>query len=204
MSAGNQSGVTGFVLEDRDGTRLLTITVPGIVVRVLTVAPVAIAVGAVHRVAPDDTPWWPSLLLVLLAVVSAELPDSGVGLFTLGGLVAWWLIAVPASAVWWGLLVACCGLVFHAALAHAAAGPRGATPTWAVVARLAQRCAVVLLVTGGLAVVVEVAEEWGEPPALLVGITLTLVGALPWLAAQGARRRSRTRRAEDGESPTAV
>jgi len=183
MSTGNQSGLTGFVLEDRDGTRLLTITIPGIVVRVLTVAPVAIAVGAVHRVAPD-TPWWPSLLLVLLAVVSAELPDSGVGLFTLGGLGAWWLIAVPASAVWWGLLVACCGLVFHAALAHAAAGPQGATPTWAVVARLAQRCAVVLLVTGGLAVVVEVAEEWGEPPALLVGITLALVGALPWLAAR--------------------
>jgi len=176
------SPVTGFVLTDRDGTQLLTITVPGIVVRLLTVAPVAIAVGALHRVAPD-TLWWPSVLLVLMAVVSAALPDTGAGLVTLAGLAAWWLIAVRESEVWWGLLVACCGLVFHAALAHAAAGPPGCTPTWSAVVRLARRCGGVLLVTAGLAVVVEVAEEWGDPPTLVVGLTLALVGALPWLAA---------------------
>jgi hypothetical protein len=175
--------VTGFVLEDRDGTQLLTITVPGIVVRLMTVAPVVIAVGALHRVAPD-VPWWPSVLLVLMAVVSASLPDTGAGLVTLGGLVAWWLISVEESAVWWGLLVACCGLVFHVALAHAAAGPPGCTPTWPAVGRLARRCAGVLLATVGLAVVVEAAEEWGEPPTLVVVLTLALVGALPWLAAR--------------------
>lgn len=176
-------GVTGFVLEDRDGTRLLTITIPGIVVRILTVAPVAIALGALHRVAPD-TLWWPSAILVLLAVVSAELPDSGAGMITLGGLIAWWLISVGEVAAWWALLVAACALVFHTALAHAAAGPPGCAPTWSTVRRLAVRCAAVLLVTSGLALVVEAAEEWGEPPTLMVGITLALVGVLPWLAAR--------------------
>lgn len=177
------SGVTGFVVEDRDGTRLLTITVPGVLVRTLTVAPVVVAVGAVHAAAPG-TPWWPSGLVVLLAVAAAMLPDSGAGLMTLGGLVAWWLVAVQEPAVWWSLLVAGCGLVFHATLAHSAAGPPGCTPTWTVVRRLAGRCAAVLLVTTGLALVVEVAEEWGEPPALAVGLALALVGALPWYAAR--------------------
>jgi hypothetical protein len=175
--------LTGFVLEDRDGTRLLTITVPGIVVRILTVAPVVVALGALHHVAPGTT-WWPSLVVLLLAAVSAEVPYSGAGMVALGGLVAWWLISVHEPAVWWGLLVACCGLGFHSALAHAAAGPSGCTPTWPVVRQLAGRSSVVLLVTAGLAAVVEVAEEWGEPPALLVGLTLALVGALPWLAAR--------------------
>ncbi len=175
--------MSGFVLEDREGARLLTITLPGIVVLILTIAPVAIALGALHRVAPD-TPWWPSLVLVLLAVISAEVPDSGAGLVTLGGLVGWWLISVQEPTVWWALLVACCGLVFHVALAHAAAGPSGCAPTRAVVTQLAGRCGVVLLMTAGLATVVEVAEEWGEPPALVVGLTLALVGALPWLAAR--------------------
>lgn len=175
--------MSGFVLQDRDGTRLLTITVPGMVVRVLTIAPVVVALGCLHAVAPG-APWWPSLVLVLFAVLSAEVPDSTAGLITLGGLVAWWLVAVEEPAVWWGLVVSCCCLVFHTALAHAAAGPQGCSPTWPVVGRLAGRCAVVLLVTAGLALVVEVAEEGGEPPALLVGVTLALVGALPWLAAR--------------------
>lgn len=178
--------MSGFVLEDRDGAQLLTITIPGIVGHVLTVAPIAIAVGALHRTAPD-TPWWPSALLVLLALVSAQVPDSGAGLMTLGGLVAWWLIAVQEPVVWWALLVASCGLVFHLALAHAAAGPTGCAPTWPTVGRLARRCAIVLLVTVSLAVVVDAAEAWGEPPALLVGITLALAGALPWIAARRQR-----------------
>lgn len=177
--------MTGYVLEDRDGTRLLTITVPGIAVRILTVGPVAIAVGALHRAAPD-TVWWPSVVLVLLAAFSAELPDSSAGLVTLGGLAAWWLIAVEEPAVWWALLASCCGLAFHAALAHAAAGPPGCVPTPATVRRLATRCGVVTLVTAGLALVVEVAEGGGEPPQVVVGVTLALVGALPWLAARRA------------------
>lgn len=177
--------LSGFVLEDRAGARLLTITIPGIVVRLLTVGPVVVALGALHAVAPGAA-WWPSALLALGAVVAAALPDSGVGLVTLGGLAAWWLLSVPAGEVWWALLVSWCGLLFHTALAHAAAGPPGATPTRTVVARLAQRCGVLVLVTAGIASVVEVVEEWGEPPALLVGITLALVGALPWLAARRA------------------
>lgn len=175
--------MTGFSLEDRDGTPLLTITVPGVVVRLFAVAPIAVAVGALHRVAPDAL-WWPSALLVLLAVLSAELPDSGAGLVTLAGLAAWWLVAVPEPEVWWGLLVACCALVFHAALAHAAAGPSGCTPTWVAGLRLARRCAGVLVATAGLAALVAAADEGGEPPALVVGLTLALVGVLPWLAAR--------------------
>lgn len=175
------SPVTGFVLQDRDGTPLLTLSIPGIVVRLLTVAPVVIALVVLHAIEPDAV-WWPSLALVVLAIGSALLPDSSVGLATLGGLVAWWLVAVPEPDVWWALLVSCCGLVFHVALAHAAAGPSGFGPTRAVVGRLAMRCGGVLLVTTGVAAVVEVAEEWGEPPAVVVGITLALVGALPWLA----------------------
>jgi hypothetical protein len=179
------SPVTGFVLEDRDGTPLLTLTVPGIVVRLLTVVPVAVALAALHLVSPDAE-WWPSVTLLLLAIASAELPDSAAGLMTLGGLVAWWLIAVPEPGIWWALVVSCCGLVFHVALAHAAAGPSGSAPTWGVVRRLVGRSAAVLLFTCGVAALVEVAEEWGEPPALVVGITLVLVGALPWLAARRA------------------
>ncbi|KAA1425609.1 hypothetical protein [Nocardioides antri] len=174
------SSVTGFVVEDRSGARLLTITVPGVVVRLLTVVPVAVAVLAVHRVAPG-TPWWPSVLVVLLAVVAAEVPDSGAGLVTLGGLVGWWLVAVPEPSAGWTFVVACCGLVFHLALAHAAAGPRGCAPSAAVVGRLAARCGGLLAVTGAVAVVAAAAEEWGEPPVVLVALTLALAGALPWL-----------------------
>jgi hypothetical protein len=128
-----------------------------------------------------DALWWPSLALLVLAVGSAGLPDSGVGLVTLGGLAGWWLVAVPEPTVWPALVVSCCGLVFHVALAHAAAGPTGFAPTRTAVRRLAVRCGAVLLVTGGVAAVAEAAEEWGEPPALVVGLTLALVGALPWL-----------------------
>lgn len=175
---------TGFALEDRDGTPLLAITVPGVVVRLFAVAPIAIAVAALHRVAPPDTPWWPSVLLVLLAALSAGLPDSGAGLATLAGLVAWWLTAVREPEVWWGLLVAGCALVFHATLAHAAAGPSGCAPTGVAVLRMARRCGGVLAATAGLAALVEATEEWGEPPVLVVGVTLALVGVLPWLAAR--------------------
>lgn len=182
--------MTGIAVEDREGTPLLTITVPRVVVRLFAVAPVAIAVGVLHRVAPDAL-WWPSALLVLLAVLSAELPDSGAGLVALAGLVAWWLIAVREPEVWWGLIVACCALAFHATLAHAAAGPSGCTPAWVAVLRLARRCGAVLVATAGLAALVAAAGEWGEPPTLVVGLTLALVGALPWLA---TRRTDRTGR----------
>lgn len=180
------SGVTGLVLEDRSGTRLLTITVPGAVGRLLTIAPVVVALLALHHLAPG-TPWWPSVLVALLAVVAAELPDSGVGLFALGGLVAWWLTAVRDPTTGWAFLMACCGVVFHLALAHAAAGPPGCVPSRAVAARLAMRCGWLLLATGALALVVEGAEDWREPPTLVVGVTLALAGALPWLAARRTR-----------------
>lgn len=188
MSTDRPAGLTGFVLEDRDGTPLLTLTIPGIALRVLTVAPVALTLGALHLVAPD-TPWWPSLLILLMAVVAAELPDSAVGMVTLGTLVLWWLVAAGEPAIWWALLVSACGLVFHAALAHASAGPPGATPTLATVTALSGRCGVVLLVTAGIALVVDVAEEWGEPPAVTVAVTLALVGALPWWAARRSANR---------------
>lgn len=179
------SSVTGLVVEDRSGARLLTITVPGGVVRLLAVVPVAVAVLAVHRAAPG-TPWWPSVLVVLLAMVAVAIPDSGAGLVALAALVGWWLVAVPDPSARSAYLVAGCGLVFHLALAHAAAGPRGCAPSAAVVGRLAARCGWLLAVTGAVALVTGVGEEWGEPPAIVVALTLALAGALPWLAA--ARR----------------
>ena len=182
----DSSPVTGFVLEDRDGTPLLTLTVPGVVVRLLAVTPIVVAIAVLHRVAPD-VHWWPSLALVVLAIGSAGLPDSILGLVTLGGLAAWWLVAVQDPAVPGTLVVAGCGLVFHVALAHAAAGPSGFGPTRAAVRRLTARCAALLLFTGGVAAVVEVADEWDDSPALVVAATLALVGTLPWLAARRHR-----------------
>ncbi|WP_183095923.1 hypothetical protein [Nocardioides stalactiti] len=176
--------VTGLVVTDRDGSRLLTLTLPGLVTRLCVVLPVFLALVVVDRLAPE-APWWPPLVLVVLAAAAAELPDTSVGLVTLGGLVAWWLHAVTGPSEWWALLVAGCGLAFHTALAHAAAGPPGCTPTWAVVRRLAARCTGVLLVTGALALVVEIAEEGGEPPLLVVGLALALVAALPWAVRRG-------------------
>lgn len=175
-----------LAIEDRSGTTLLTITVPGLVLRLVAVLPVAVALGALHAVAPE-APWWPSVAVGLLAVVAAELPDSGAGLVALGGLVAWWLLAAVDPAAWWSLLVAACCLVSHVALALAAAGPSGCAPTPDVLRRLAVRCGTVLAVTAAVALVVDVAEEWDEPPSLLVGVTLGLVGALPWLAARRTR-----------------
>lgn len=172
-----------LAVEDRSGATLLTFTVPGVVLRLLTVLPVAVALGVLHALAPD-VPWWPSAVIALLAVISAEVADSGAGLVALVGLVAWWLLAVEEPSPWWSLLVAACALAFHVALAHAAAGPSGCAPASAVVGRLASRCGLVLAATAGVALVVDVAEEWGEPPSLVVGITLGLVGALPWLAAR--------------------
>lgn len=182
MNSGvNRAPVTGLVLADRTGAPLVALTVPGVVTRLATVAPIAVALAVLHRLA-SDPPWWPSLAVLGLATAAAAFPDSAVGLATLGGLVAWWLVAVEEPAVWWAVLVSGCALVFHVALGHAAAAPAGASPSRGVVGRLAARCGGLLLITVAVAAFAEGANGWGEPPVLAVGLTLALVGALPWLA----------------------
>ena len=124
------------------------------------------------------------MLVLLLAVASAELPDSGAGLLALGGMVAWWLVAVQQPAVWWGAA----GRRLRADVPRGTRARRCGSP--GLHAHLGRgRSAGPALRSGAaghgrLALVVEVAEEGGEPPALIVGVTLALVAALPWYASR--------------------
>lgn len=169
--------MSALLIRDREGHRIGTLSA-GRVARWLTIvgscAMVAAQVVAVDRAGPR----WPALLLVLLAVASANLPDGGVPLATIGFAAGWWLVAVPSPAAGPATVVALALLVFHVATTHAATGPAGRDVAGRVVLAALGRTAAVGL--GTLAVGLGAATTTGrvDVPALVLALALAAVAAL--------------------------
>lgn len=143
--------------------------------------PVVVMVAALQGAAPD-APLWPALLIGVPALWATVDPDGPGGLVTLLATGAWWLQAVPGPTTAWALLAAVAALVFHVALSVVAAGPWGLVVDRVVLRRLLRDGTAVVTATAGIAWLTELAHGGPAAPALLVALTLGLVGVLPWLA----------------------
>jgi len=172
---------------DRIGRTVLTVTGSRTLVVVAVAASVSVMVVSVGRAGPTS-PAWPALVLVILAAFSLAAPDAFAGLVTLVGYGVWWAVVAEDAPLGWAFAAGVAGLVFHLALAHAAAGPAGAgtepSVWWSLVV------ATVVVVAGAAALVVVVAGLEGrfQTPAAAVGIALVLVGTLPWLSSAAWNR----------------
>jgi hypothetical protein len=171
----------GVVLLDREGRRLGVITLTGLVTALSIVVPIGLVAVLVLALAPGG-PWWPAVVVTVLALLTAAAPDSGFGFVTLVATSAWWLLALDEDALGWSLPAAACLLAFHLATAHAAAGPEGRSVDPAVVRRLAASAAAVLAGVAGLWLGALAVVGRADVPAVLSAAALLAVGALPWLA----------------------
>ncbi len=176
-------GGAGISVVDRSGRRLITVDKPRVLTWLAVVVPVLLAVDTLRRVAPEAPPW-PLVAIVLLAAVAVELPDSFVGLLVIVGYGVWWLLVAPYPGPGTALAVGLMLLVFHLALAQAAAGPPGCRPTAAAVGSLVVRGEAVAVVTCCVALVAAFGPGRLVSPAALVGVSVLALASLPWLLAR--------------------
>lgn len=150
------------------------------------------SVSAMVAVAAASSPragLWPAALVLVLAALAVALPESEAGLLMLFAYGGWWFAAVRTASLGAVLVAAVAALIFHLALAHAAAAPAGAVIGLAVLRSVAVDVALVIVVTGAAAAVVSVLNGAHlHSPPFLIGVALLLIGLLPWLA--GTRGRS--------------
>lgn len=137
---------------------------------------------------PSDR--WPAFVVLALAMLAMTLPDSEAGLLGFVGYGGWW-VAVDRSASWGAVLAAAlAGLVFHLALAHAAAAPSGAVIRPAVLRAVLGDAGILVVLTCVATLVVAAMRGAGvHAPTFVIGVALTLVGLLPWAATLGGRTR---------------
>lgn len=168
-----------LTVRDRRGRWVATLS-PAAIVRWLLVVGSMIAVVAAVATAAPGGPWWPAAVVGLLALGSAELPDSSAPLLTLGVAAAWWVAVVPDPTAGPVLVVAVAFLVFHTTTAYAALGPPGRAADRRVVRGAVARTTPIgaaTLAVGVLAVAAEGADV--VPGAVVVG--LLGLGGLAWL-----------------------
>lgn len=176
-------GSAGISVVDRSGHRLITIDKPRVLTWLAVVVPVLFAVDTLRRLAPEAPPW-PLIAIVLLAVVAAGIPDSGAGLLVIVGYGAWWLLVAPYPGPGTALVIGLVLLVFHLALAQAAAGPPGCRPSAAAVGSLVVRGEAVAVVTCCVALVAAFGPGRLVSPAAFVGLSVLALASLPWLLAR--------------------
>lgn len=170
--------MSGLALTDRHGTVLLRAS--WLVAPLLVAAATAVALVCL-RYAASDTPVWPVVALLLLALLAGLLPDTGLGLLLLGGYCAWWVLAVDDPATPWAFPAAVALLVVHAVLAHASAGPGEQVSGAATRTVWLRETALVALATSGVASVAALARGT-TTTELVAGVGLVLLAALVWLA----------------------
>lgn len=175
------SGRADLVLLDREGRRLVTLGWAPLLRRAAIIGPVVVVLVTVAQVAPER-PWWPAPALVLFAVVTAELPDSGIGLATVGGAGAWWAVAATDAPLAGSLLVAVALLACHLATAHAAAGPPGRVAEPATWLRLLGTALPLVAATVAVFAVSLAADGRVVVPTVALAAALLAAAALPWLA----------------------
>ncbi len=135
-------------------------------------------VAAVATAAPDG-PWWPAVVVGLLALGAAELPDSPAPLLTLGVAAAWWVAVVPDPTAGPVLVVAVAFLGFHTTTAYAALGPPGRAADRRVVRGVVTRTTPIGAATLAVGVLAGAARVDVVPGAVVVAL-LALAG-LAWL-----------------------
>lgn len=173
--------MSSLTVVGRRGRALLRLTPARALGVAAVLVPVAVVVAALQMAAPD-APLWPALLIGVPAVWASVDPDGSGGLVTLLAAGAWWLLAVPDPTTPWALLAALGALALHMSLSVVAAGPWGLVVDRAVLRRLLRDGTAVVTVTAAIAWLTELAHGGPAAPALLVALTLGLVGVLPWLA----------------------
>ncbi|KRC54916.1 MULTISPECIES: hypothetical protein [unclassified Nocardioides] len=182
--------MTGPVLtvRDRGGQRVATLSLGGLARRAGIVGAALVVDLAVLSSAPG-TPWWPGIVVLTLALVAAEVPDSQAPLLTLAVAAGWWLAAVPWPAPSPGrvLLVALALLVLHATTAVAAIGPPGRVAEARVVRAAAGRAALVGTGTTGIGALALAADGRVVVPGA-VGVALLAVAGLAWAATRPTRQ----------------
>lgn len=172
-----------WVVEGRDGRRVLVLSLFWVAVRIAVVAPVG-AITLLVRHAERDAQLWPGIVLAVLALFAADLADSDLGLVVLGGTVVWWGVAIPGAGALTAVAVAGCLLVQHLALAAAAAPPPDAVPARGIVLRLAARGAAVWAVGAVPALAALAVADRFEAGALLVTAALLVVAGSAWATAR--------------------
>lgn len=183
--------MSSLVVASRHGRPLLRLSWARVLTAAALLLPMGGAVLALLLAAPG-TPPWPAFLVALAVGWAVALPDGLGGLVALLGYALWWAEAVPDPTTPWALLAAVSLLVFHAAVARAAAGPWGCPVEAPVLARLGRDLLAVVTVTAGVAWLATASRGWFEAPLLLVAAALVLVGVLPWLSDARARSRRRS------------
>ena len=175
-------------VEDRHGRRWFVITPSGLAIDALVFGSVGTAIGSL-LLTDHHGPTWPALVIGFLALIALLLPDSEAAMATMMTYGAWWFYAVQDVTTPWAVPAAVALLVFHAALAHAAAGPAGiatdrtTAQAWWRACVLASAPAV--LVFG----VVTLARDAASTPPAIVGLTLLLVMLLLVLASRRSAAR---------------
>jgi hypothetical protein len=164
---------------DRRGRWVATFSPAG-VARWLTIVGSMLVVVAAVASAATDGPWWPAAVVALLALGSAELPDSPAPLLTLGTAASWWVVAVPDPTGGPVLVVAVAFLVFHTTTAYAALGPPGRAAGSTVARGVVARTTPIGAATLAVGVLAGAAEGADVVPGAVVVALLTLAG-LAWL-----------------------
>ena len=180
------STTSGVTFRDRQGHRIGTLSVANVLAWLAIVVPI-IVVAEVTRASAPTSPWWPALVLVLLAIASAELPDSMFPLTTVLASAGWWIAVVEQVRLGPTLVVALGLLVFHVAAGHAALGPQGRDDDGAVLRGVVTRTAAVGALTVVLGAVADVTTGRVDVPPAGLGLALLAAGALPWLAGRWKR-----------------
>lgn len=168
-----------LTVRDRGGRWVATLSPAAIGSWLLVVGSMLAVVAAVASAAPDG-PWWPAAVVGLLALGSAELPDSPAPLLTLGVAAAWWVAVVPDPTGGPVLVVAIAFLVFHATTAHAALGPPGRAADPRVVRGVVSRTTPIGAASLAVGVLAIAAEGADVVPGAVVVALLALAG-LAWL-----------------------
>lgn len=177
----NGSESTGLTFRDRQGRRIGTLSAPNVLAWLAIVVPILVVVERTLASAPS-APWWPAVLVVLLAVGSADLPDSMFALTTVVLAVGWWVVTVDRITLGSTVVVALALLVFHVAVGHAALGPPGRADDRAVLRGVVGRTALVGALTVGLAAVAAATTGRVDVPTGVLVLALLATGALPWFA----------------------
>lgn len=180
------SAISGLRFRDRQGRRIGTLSVANVLAWLAIVVPIVVAAEVTRGAAPTS-PWWPAVVLVLLAIATAELPDSMCPLSTVLVAAGWWIAAVDDVRLGPTLVVALALLAFHVAAAHTATGPPGRDDDSAVLRGVVARTAQVGALTIVLAALAGVTTGRVDTPPSALGLALLAVGALPWLAGRWRR-----------------
>lgn len=122
---------------------------------------------------------WLVGLVVLTSLVHARLPESSVGVASIGLVIVWWGVAFRGGPHAWALLAAAALLAAHVAALLAAYGPDGLGVDAATVRLWLVRAGVAFLLAPAIWLLAVLVRGRAEPPGVWVaGLVAALVATL--------------------------